>query len=361
MISAATPADAIVPDPAIRVLLVEDNANDALLVRRLFKTMVPGAYQVTHHSCMEHAISHVASETVDIVLLDLDLPDANGLEAVRRMLAAAPRTPVVVMTGRADERLAAQALRAGAQDFLLKGEFEAPVVIRALRYAIERKAMEDQLFREQDRAQITLNAIGDAVICIDNTGAISFLNRAARLMTGLAMAPEASMGAELGLTGADGTRIRLGQDSHSAVSDGKPMVTASACLTSADGREVPVEYTVSPVLDRGGAAVGSVYVFRDMSETRALADKLAHLAEHDALTGLPNRMLLADRIKSAIAIAPRHEGKPGVLFLDLDGFKHVNDSLGHAIGDNRLPAGFPTACGPRIRSAGLAVTNLSCC
>jgi diguanylate cyclase (GGDEF)-like protein/PAS domain S-box-containing protein len=337
MISEATCADVIVPNPAVKVLLVEDNANDALLVRRLFKAMAPGAYEVTHHTCMEHATLHVASETMDIVLLDLGLPDANGLEAVRQMLAAAPRTPVVVMTGRTDERLAAQALRAGAQDFLLKGEFEAPVVIRALRYAIERKAMEDQLFQEQDRAQITLHAIGDAVICIDNTGAISFLNRAARLMTGLAIGPaEASMGTDLRLTGADGTRVRLGQESRSAASEYKPMVTASACLTSVDGREVPVEYTVSPVLDRGGAAVGSVYVFRDMSETRALADKLAHLAEHDALTGLPNRMLLADRIKSAIAIAPRHEGKPGVLFLDLDGFKHVNDSLGHAIGDKLL-------------------------
>jgi diguanylate cyclase (GGDEF)-like protein len=336
-ISEATRANVIVPIPAVKVLLVEDNANDALLVRRLFTKMAPGAYEVTHHICMEHATSHVASEPVDIVLLDLCLPDANGLEAVRQMLAAAPRTPVVVMTAQHDERLAAQALRAGAQDYLMKGDFEAPVMIRALRYAIARKAMEEQLFREQDRAQITLHAIGDAVICIDNTGAISFLNRAARVMTGLAMAPgEASIKADLGLTGADGRRVRLGQDCGSAASDGKPMVAASANLTSADGRDVQVEYTVSRVLDRGGAAIGYVYVFRDMSETRALAAKLAHLAEHDALTGLPNRMLLADRIKSAIAIAPRHEGKPGVLFLDLDGFKHVNDSLGHAVGDKLL-------------------------
>jgi diguanylate cyclase (GGDEF)-like protein len=336
-ISEATRANVIVPSPAIKVLLVEDNVNDALLVRRLFTKTAPGAYAVTHHTCMEHATLHVASETMDIVLLDLCLPDANGMEAVRLMLAAAPRTPVVVMTCQNDERLAAQALRAGAQDYLMKGDFEAPVMIRALRYAIARKAMEEELFREQDRAQITLHAIGDAVICIDNTGAISFLNRAARVMTGLAMPPgDASMGATLGLTGADGKRVRLGPDCSTAVSDNKPMVAASADLTSGDGREVPVEYTVSRVLDRGGAAIGCVYVLRDMSETRALTDKLAHQAQHDALTGLPNRMLLADRIKSAIAIAPRHEGKPGVLFLDLDGFKHVNDSLGHPIGDKLL-------------------------
>ena len=346
-ISEATRADVIDPNPPVKVLLVEDNANDALLVRRMFKKMAPGAYELTHHTCMEDATLHVASETMDIVLLDLCLPDANGLEAVHLMLAAAPRAPVVVMTCQNDERLAAQALRAGAQDYLMKGDFEAPVMIRALRYAIARKAMEEQLFREQDRARITLHAIGDAVICIDNTGAISFLNRAARVMTGLAMAPgEALMSADLGLTRADGTRVRLDQDCSSVASDSKLIVAASAYLAGVDGRNVPVEYTVSRVLDRGGEVIGCVYVFRDMSETRALADKLAHQAQHDALTGLPNRVLLADRIKSAIAIAPRHEGKPGVLFLDLDGFKHVNDSLGHAIGDKLLQsvAGRLTNC-----------------
>jgi diguanylate cyclase (GGDEF)-like protein/PAS domain S-box-containing protein len=200
-----------------------------------------------------------------------------------------------------------------------------------------RKALEEQLFQEQERAQITLNAIGDAVICIDTTGAISFMNHAAQTMTGLAPTPGAPLTrAMLGLIGPDGERIDLGRQGASAALDGRAKLTMSATICTPDGRNLPVEYTVSCVRDRAGKAIGAVFVLRDMTETRALADKLAHMAQHDALTGLPNRLLLADRIKSAIAIAPRHMTNPGVLFLDLDGFKHVNDSLGHSIGDKLL-------------------------
>jgi diguanylate cyclase (GGDEF)-like protein/PAS domain S-box-containing protein len=329
--------DTTTPDIAVKILLVEDNGCDALLLRRLFKSIAPDAYEVTHRNCMADAVLHAATQIIDIVLLDLGLPDANGLEAVRLMLAAAPRTPVVVMTGLDDEQLAAQALRAGAQDFLVKGELEPAVVIRALRYAIARKALEDQLFLEQERAQITLNAMGDAVICIDNTGAISFLNRAAQIMTGLVLSPgHCLMSEALGLTGTDGLQVDLGRHADSKTSDDSTKLTSSACIARSNGKNLPVEYTVSTVRDRAGMAVGSVFVLRDMTETRALAEKLAHMAQHDALTGLPNRLLLADRIKTAIAIAPRHDSNPGLLFLDLDGFKHVNDTLGHGVGDKLL-------------------------
>ena len=173
----------------VKVLLVEDNANDALLLRRMFRKVAPGQYDVTHHCRLEDASLLVATEAMDIILLDPGLPDANGLDAVRQMVAAAPHIPVVVMTGNRNDQLAAQALRAGAQDFLVKSEIEPSIVLRSLRYAIERKGLEERLLLEQERAQITLNAIGDAVICIDSSGAINFLNHAAEMMTGLALGP----------------------------------------------------------------------------------------------------------------------------------------------------------------------------
>jgi diguanylate cyclase (GGDEF)-like protein/PAS domain S-box-containing protein len=331
----------------VKILLVEDNANDALLLRRLFRVAAPGEYSVTHFTCLEHAASYVAEEKMDIVLLDLGLPDARGLDAVRQMLAAAPHTPVVIMTGRHDEQLAAQALRCGAQDFLVKSEIEPVIVLRALRYAIERKALEEQLLLEQERAKSMLDAIGDAVICIDGSGAITFLNHAAQVMTRLALAPgDYLMSDVLDLTGPSGTHVSLREDSGCTPFEQERKITANAFLANPEGRRVAVEYTVSTVLDRSGAVTGSVYVLRDVSEKRALADKLAYMAQHDPLTGLPNRMLLADRIASAIAMAKRRATKPGVLFLDLDGFKHVNDSLGHAIGDKLLQsvANRLTAC-----------------
>src|SRR6266436_665106 len=166
------------------LLLVEDNLGDARLLREMFKEQGSHYTELTHVECMSDAEKHLAAREVDIILLDLGLPDAQGVGAVRRVRAAAPHVPVVVVMGLDDESLAAQALQEGAQDYLIKGQIDARGLMRALRYAIERKVMEEALFVEKERAQVTLNCIGEAVVCTDISGNITFLNLVAERMTG---------------------------------------------------------------------------------------------------------------------------------------------------------------------------------
>ncbi len=124
------------------VLLVEDNPGDARLLREMFDHHDAHNSELTHVACMSEAERHLSEHAVDLILLDLGLPDAQGPEAIRRAHAAAPRVPLVVLTGLDDEALAAQALQEGAQDYLIKGQIETRGLLRALRYAVERKRLE---------------------------------------------------------------------------------------------------------------------------------------------------------------------------------------------------------------------------
>jgi signal transduction histidine kinase len=125
------------------LLVVEDNPGDARLLREMFSEHDSHNTELTHVDCMSDAESYLAERKVDVILLDLGLPDAQGLEGVRRAHAAAPNIPLVVLTGLDDESLAVEALQQGAQDYLIKSRIDAHGLLRAVRYAIERKALED--------------------------------------------------------------------------------------------------------------------------------------------------------------------------------------------------------------------------
>ena len=113
------------------ILLIEDNPADARLLREMFYEHGLHAAELTHVDCMDAAEKHISEHAVDIILLDLGLPDAQGLGAIRRAHAAAPHVPLVVLTGLDDELSAEQALQEGAQDYLIKGQIDVRGILES--------------------------------------------------------------------------------------------------------------------------------------------------------------------------------------------------------------------------------------
>jgi PAS domain S-box-containing protein len=132
-------------DAPLQLLLVEDNLGDARLLQEMLHERDPDKFVVTHLGCMSEAVNHLATKSVDIIVLDLGLPDTEGLGAVRLAHGTAPRIPLIVLTGCDDESLADQALQEGAQDFLVKGQIETPALLRAIRYATQRMKAEVEM------------------------------------------------------------------------------------------------------------------------------------------------------------------------------------------------------------------------
>lgn len=204
----------------------------------------------------------------------------------------------------------------------------------------EEKRLERELAQEQERILVTLKSIGDGVICTDARGNVTFLNPVAEAT--VAWTNEEAIGrpfAEVVRLFEAGTNKPLLNPVESCLANGKTMgLPESAVLISRSGLEYGVQDSVAPIIGNDATLLGTVMVFQDVTESRALTQRMSYLAHHDVLTNLPNRVLLQDRIFQACQYGRRHETRFAVVFMDLDHFKQINDSLGHAAGDELLKA-----------------------
>src|SRR5579872_800745 len=323
------------------ILLVLADAADAKAVQELLVRARDGPYTVEWAGrCCDavERLSNPRGEEIAAVLVDLFLPDSGGVETFDMLLRASRHVPILVLSRLRDEDVARQAVHRGAQDYLLEERLDGDLLSKALTTMLDRSRYAEALFLEKERAQVTLNSIGDAVISTDIAGNVTYLNPVAERMTGWSH-QEASgrpLQEVLRIIDADSREPTVNPLAMAILHNKAVGLSANCVLIRRDGFESAIEDTAAPIHDRRGQVTGAVIVFHDVSVARAMSLRMSYLAQHDFLTDLPNRMLLNDRLTQGIASAHRHDKSLAVLFMDVDHFKRINDGLGHAVGDRLL-------------------------
>lgn len=257
-------------DTPMRVLLVEDNPADARLLQIMLKEAGGIAWEMRHADRLSTGLQDVTDMRIDVVLLDLSLPDSHGGKTLVRMHAAAKGVPIVVLTGVEDESLGVTLVQAGAQDYLVKGQVTGQQLTRALRYAAERKRIQTKLRSSETRIRLLLESTGEGIYGIDPAGRCTFINKAAATMLGYD--PD----------------IVLGQDMHTLIHhhrhDGSPYASEDCQVYQAlsrrqgchvhdevlwrqDGTAFPVEYSAYPIEEQG-VMKGGVISFTDITERK---------------------------------------------------------------------------------------------
>jgi diguanylate cyclase (GGDEF)-like protein/PAS domain S-box-containing protein len=324
-------------DDFVSVLLIEDDSVEAGLIRdEILREARPGV-RFDHVQRLLAGIALLEQRPYDVVLLDLNLPDGWGEENLHRVRAAAPGVPVIILTNHEDDTTAVKLVGEGAQDYLFKRDITSDLLRRSIRYAIARQRTEVSLRSSEERYALALAGARDGIWDWDLlTGTLHWSDRCRELLhcdhTVLVSTPSDWFDR----VHAD-DRVELENAFRAHLAGETPHLDYEFRMNNGAGQMQWVLCRGVAVRDESGRPTRVAGSFTDISERKIAETRLRHEVLHDTLTGLPNRALFLDRLDLALKQHRRDPARQfAVLFLDLDRFKMVNDSLGHAAGDELL-------------------------
>jgi diguanylate cyclase (GGDEF)-like protein/PAS domain S-box-containing protein len=321
----------------VRVLLIEDSPDHAELISIKLRRARRIDADITRVDRLEPGIAALGKREFDVVLLDFSLPDSFGLETFRKIYAAAPHVPIIVLTSLDDNEMAVQAVREGAQDYLIKREADTRLLVRSILYAIERRRSAEALRQSKERYALAVRGANDGLWDWDLETDTIFYSQRWKGMLGFSDDDIGNSPSEWfdRIHPDDRPPFRRHLEAHLA---------GDSDHFGFEHRMRNLEGEYLWVLARGVAirnAEGKPYRMAgsqtDITARKKAEHQLQHDALHDGLTGLANRVLFMDRLACALADLQR-QAQPNfaVLFFDLDRFKNINDSLGHTVGDKLL-------------------------
>ena len=325
------------PTTALKVLLVDDSRTSRTKYQRLLKAH---GYVVVSCEHAEAALAVVETERFDLAIVDYYMPGLNGAQLCRalRELPATRELNLAVLTGSYDDGLISDCLAAGAGECMFKNESDALFLARVHSMARLRER-ERHLEGERQLLELTLASVGDGVYGVDREGRITFVNPAALRLLQWSHADElVGLSAHEHIHYADVHARRIPPDTcflQQAYELGDSLSNWETVFWRVDGQPISVECTVRPQ-HQDGECVGVVVAFRDIAERKRFEAEMQWELHHDHLTKLSNRAHFEDMLEQELARLKRSTEQSALLFLDLDRFKQINDSAGHAAGDALL-------------------------